>query len=235
MNEGLAEYTGVKLSSETIEELAVRADLAIREARFTPTFARSFAYVSGPAYGALLDMSGKPWRSRIAIVGDLGRALASAHGISLPKSGKREAEAAAARYQGEEIVAVETRREEKRQRDIASAKQRFIEGPVLVLPLTSKVDYSYDPNNVFAIDGANTVYPTLRLVDEWGILDVKDGAWLMRYANGAFTRAHVDAPGSMTERPLKGKGWPLELKEGWRVVPGQRAGDLLVSKQGSLD
>src|SRR5215467_8248697 len=62
LNEGLAEYTGVKLSSADLEETVVRADLILRQARNNPTFARSFAYVSGPAYGALLDLSDKPWR-----------------------------------------------------------------------------------------------------------------------------------------------------------------------------
>ena len=51
LNEGLAEYTGVKLSSADVQETALRANLILRQARNNPTFARSFAYVSGPAYG----------------------------------------------------------------------------------------------------------------------------------------------------------------------------------------
>ena len=132
-------------------------------------------------------------------------------------------------------MALEIGREEKRLRDIASARQRFVDGPVLVLPLTPNVSYSYDPNNVFAIDAANTVYPTLRLVDEWGILEVTDGAWLLRDASGALTRAQVDAPSSVAVRPLRGKGWSLELNEGWRVIPGQRSGDFRVIKEGAVD
>jgi len=60
LNEGLAEYTGVRLSSADLQETVVRADLILRQARNNPTFARSFAYVSGPAYGALLDLAGGP-------------------------------------------------------------------------------------------------------------------------------------------------------------------------------
>jgi hypothetical protein len=230
LNEGLAEYTGIKLSSETIEELAVRADQAIRDSRSTPTFARSFAYVSGPAYGALLDMARTPWRRRIAAEGDLGRALAAAHRISFPQPDEKAVQASASRYQGDEVVAVEKRRDEKRQRDLAAARRRFIEGPVLALPVTSNVKYSFDPNNVVSIDAANTLYPTLRLVDEWGILEAADGAWVMRNESGAFTRAQLEAPTSLSARPLTGKGWTLELKEGWRVVPGERSGDFLVSQ-----
>jgi len=228
LNEGMAEYTGYRLSSSTMEEFAVRADLVVRDGRTNPTFARSFAYVSGPAYGALLDLSGKPWRERVAKTGDLGTLLATAYGIPQTKVDELAAQTAAARYEGEEVVAVETRREQQRQRDIAAARRRFIEGPVLVLPLTSNVNYSYDPNNVFAIDTANTVYPTLRLVDDWGILEVTDGAWLFRDSDGHFTRAQVDVPESASARPLKGKGWSLDLKDGWSLTPGERSGDLLV-------
>jgi hypothetical protein len=230
LNEGMAEYTGYRLSSSTMEEFAVRADQVIRDGRSNPTFARSFAYVSGPAYGALLDMSGKPWRNRVAKTVDLGTLLAAAYRIQLAKVDEHAAQIAMARYEGEEIIALETRRDEQRQRDIAAARRRFVEGPVLVLPLTSNVNYSYDPTNVFAIDTANTVYPTLRLVDEWGILEVSDGAWLFRDGNGHFTRAQVDAPESASARPLKGKGWSLELKDGWGLTPGERSGDLIVSK-----
>src|SRR4051794_35256182 len=56
LNEGLAEYTGVKLSSADLQEATLRADLILRQARNNPTFTRSFAYISGPAYGALLDL-----------------------------------------------------------------------------------------------------------------------------------------------------------------------------------
>src|SRR6185369_13484981 len=54
INEGLAEYTGVKLSSADLQETVMRADIILRQARNNPTFTRSFAYVSGPVYGALL-------------------------------------------------------------------------------------------------------------------------------------------------------------------------------------
>jgi len=231
LNEGLAEYTGMKLSSETTEELAVRANQAIRDSRNAATLGRSFAYVSGPAIGALLDLRGKPWRTRVAAVGDLGRMLTAAYVIPYPHPDARRAEAAGSRYGAEEVIGFENRREEKRLRDVASAKRRFLEGPVLVLPLSPNVSYSYDPNNVFAIDATNTVYPILRLVDEWGILEVGDGAWLMRDSKGAFTRAQVEAPALLSARPLKGKGWSLELKEGWSVVAGERAGDFRVGKE----
>jgi len=228
LNEGLAEYTGMKLTSEDEQELTFRADRALREGASNLSFARSFAYTSGPAYGALLDLSGRQWRKQIASVGDLGKLLGSSYSLENPKPSREAALAAASRYEGQEVVSLETRRAEEREKRIAGARQKFIEGPALILPLTKDVNYSFDPNNVMGIDSLNTVYPTMRLVDAWGILEVTDGAWLIRGANGLLVRAQVPAPQSASAAPLKGDGWTLTLNEGWRIVAAERRGDFKV-------
>ncbi|HEV8268693.1 MAG TPA: hypothetical protein VGR00_10680, partial [Thermoanaerobaculia bacterium] len=225
MNEGLAEYTGVKLSSASQEELVLRADLILRQARSSSTFARSFAYVSGPAYGALLDLSGKPWRRRLATAGDFGQLLEEC--FAIPKAAG-DAGSVLRRYEGEEIVQAETKQEEKRRRAIADARKTFVDGPVLVFPLSPNVGYSYDPNAVLGIDASTVVYTPARIVDDWGVLEAEGGAWLIRDESGHFVSAHVPSPEKPSERPLKGRGWSLELKEGWTVGPGPRTSDLTV-------
>src|SRR6185436_457719 len=107
LNEGLAEYTGVRLSSADLSETLLRANLILRQARNNPTFARSFAYISGPAYGALLDLSSKPWRVDLTPSSDLGALLQQQYGIKLNIS-EASARAAMLRYEGEEIVTIET-------------------------------------------------------------------------------------------------------------------------------
>jgi len=230
LNEGLAEYTGVKLSSADLEETRLRANLILRQARNNPTFARSFAYISGPAYGALLDLSARPWRASMKHTADLGALLQQRYGATVLVS-EPAARAAMSRYEGEEIVSVETEQERKRNEQIAEARKKFIEGPVLLLSLTSEVSYSYDPNNVIGIDANNTVYPTLRVVDAWGVLSVSNGAWIERDATGRVVSARVPAPTDLTVRPLKGDGWSLELTNGWEVVRGERSGDLKIRKR----
>ena len=229
MNEGLAEYTGVKLSSADLQETVVRADLILRQARNNQTFARSFAYVSGPAYGALLDLSGKPWRTGMSPSSDLGVLLQQRYAIRTRVS-EAAAHSAASRYEGEEIITIETQQEQKRKQQIAEAKKKFFDGPVLILPLSADVHYSFDPNNVVGIDASNTVYPTLRLVDAWGVLTVNDGALLERDLSGHVVSARVAAPTDLSTRPLKGEGWSLELANGWEVVSSDRSGDMKVRK-----
>src|SRR5258708_7760739 len=64
MHEGMAEYTGMKLSTSSPEEFAVVAASALRSAPArTQSYARSFAYTSGPAYGGLLDAGNPLWRN----------------------------------------------------------------------------------------------------------------------------------------------------------------------------
>src|ERR1044071_6262217 len=135
LNEGLAEYTGVKLSSADLQETVLRADLILRQARNNPTFAPSFAYISGPAYGALLDLSGKPWRVDLNSSSDLGELLQQRYGIKVQVS-EASAHAAVSHYDGDEIVTIETQQEERRKQQIAEARKKFLDGPVLILPLS---------------------------------------------------------------------------------------------------
>jgi hypothetical protein len=230
LNEGLAEYTGVKLSSADLGETLVRANLILRQARNNPTFARSFAYISGPAYGALLDLSGRPWRGGMKQAPDLGALLQQRYAITVRVS-EAAARAALARYDGEEIVTIETEQDRRRNQQIADARKKFIDAPVLLLSLTADASYSYDPNNVMGIDASNTIYPTLRLVDAWGVLTVSNGAWVERDGTGRVVSARVPAPPDLSARPLKGDGWSLEIAIGWEVVPGDRAGDVKLRKK----
>jgi hypothetical protein len=230
LNEGLAEYTGVKLSSADLGETALRANLIIRQAANRPTFARSFAYVSGPAYGALLDLSGRPWRAGLKPSADFGVLLQQRYGIAV-RASEAAARVAVSRYEGEEIITIETQQDQRRKQQIAEARKKFLDGPVLILYLSSDVRYSYDPNNVIGIDATSTVYPTMRLVDTWGVLTVTNGVWLERAPTGHVLLARVPAPSDLSVRPLKGEGWTLELASGWELTQGERPGDLKLKQK----
>src|SRR2546429_7443285 len=72
MNVGMAEYTGFKLSTSSPEEYAV-AVAAWRRAgpERTPRYGRSLYKNSGPAYGGLLDLANKKWRTRLTAANKL--------------------------------------------------------------------------------------------------------------------------------------------------------------------
>lgn len=119
MNEGLAEYTGVEFRgterAETIQYLIARA----KSAETQQSFMRSFAYVSGPIEGVLLDLAGSDWRKALMAQDDLGALLAKTYGISAPQSLKDEAQQRSKQYGEDELRTAETARERESEKILA--------------------------------------------------------------------------------------------------------------------
>src|SRR5438128_1315811 len=111
--EGLAEYTGTAFAEPSLRKRIPHLLGALREAEKKPSFVRSFAYASGPAWGAILEMRHRPPTDDPSV---LWRA---------PHSEK---------YGGAELLAAERAREEKKQAMLREFRARFVDGPVLVLP-----------------------------------------------------------------------------------------------------
>lgn len=234
MNEGMAEYTGFKLSASSLEEYAVLVSAWLRGAPTrTPSYGRSFAYTSGPAYGGLLDLASKNWRTGLTPATNLGELLAHAYGAQVPAASalnKTEALRRAERYDGGEVVAIETEKEVKHQARLAAARKAFVDGPVLVLPVGSEFNYTFDPNAVLALDDKLTLYEgEIQVTDAWGLLKPTEGALFVR-ENGRIVRVQVPAPTDPAKSPVTGKGWTLELNPQWQAVPEGRPGDFTVRK-----
>jgi hypothetical protein len=242
MNEGMAEYTGFKLSTSSPEEYAVQVSSWLRSAPTrTPSYGRSFAYTSGPAYGGLLDAAllGCPDCLNTGLRGtqltpatDLGQLLARAYSVQVPPPDKAEALRRAERYDGSEVIAIESENEAKHQARIAQARKLFVDGPTVVLPVGQNFNYIFDPNMVLALDDKLTLYQyegEIRVTDDWGMLKTSIGVVLAR-ENGRLVRAQVPAPADANKTPLAGKGWTIELKPHWQLVPEGRAGDFAARK-----
>ena len=224
LNEGLAEYTGVKIGNPTVEEQTKAAlrDLAIHTS--DSTFVRSFAYATGPAYGLLLDIYAPDWRKLIMNGDRMDVLLQKALSFNLPANLQTAATERAQHYDGKILRASETEREAERQRIIASYRAKFIDGTVLILPLRH-MNVQFDPRNLQPLGDVGTVYPSMRITDDWGILEAKNGA-LMK---SDWSAVIVSAPVTITEQSIKGDGWTLELKPDWKIVPGVREGNFILS------
>jgi hypothetical protein len=226
-NEGLAEYTGVRIAGATPIERAEMSEVDLRQAFRRATFVRSFAYMSGPAYGLLLDAVRPGWQRGAKGNFDLGELARQAYLLTSSKPTDADVMARARNYGRDEIIATEKRRDEKRQRELAEARKKFVDGPVLVVKPGEHFNYGFDPNNVVAVDENSTVYPSLNVSDDWGVLKADGGAMLVR-EKGMIIRLVLPAP---TAGATKGDGWDLELKPGWELVPGERKGDVTLSKK----
>lgn len=224
INEGLAEYTGVRIGLAGDEARRAYAVYALARFLEAPSFVRSFAYASGPAYGLLLDDADPDWRGRLDADADLGHLLAAATGIE-PAAATAAADVhrRAARHDADgSLRAAEVARERGRQARLVAWRASLVDGPVLLLPL-SRPGSQFNPQTLAALDELGTVYPDLRLTDGWGELLVEDGAALV---HADRKRASVALPDGGDGHV--GPGWRLQLAPGWVLVPGPRAGDLAV-------
>jgi len=230
LNEGVAEYTGVRVGLPTAPE---RTAYALRDLEFfvqAPTFVRSFAYATGPAWGLLLDQANPAWRDQLAAAmkngnpRGLDQMLQDA--LRLPEPAAAAVKAREADYDTT-LRPRELARDQAKQAHLADLKARLVDGPVLRLPLAGHhASYQFNPQTLEAFGSTGVVYPTMKLSADWGMLAVEQGALLDK----AMSVAAVAAAGASADH-LQGPGWHLSLNKGWIVAPGERAGDFLVKQE----
>jgi hypothetical protein len=226
MNEGLAEYTGIRLSGmQQADQVRYAIGKLVDGPSNVPTLTRQFAYWSGPAYGLLIDSKSNDWLRQLKPTSDLCAILQQRFAITPPDITDQELEQRAARYQASQLLAKEQKREKTRKERLAKAQAKFIDGPVLTLPLES-MQYSFDYRELLPLESHGTVYPTLQLTDVWGTITVKNGALM----SSDLKSLRVAAPSS-AEGPLTGDGWKLTLKPGWKLAPGERTGSYRLVKE----
>ena len=196
-----------------------------------PTFVRSFAYATGPAWGLLLDRADPAWRGKLAAAMKAGHPqglddmLQAA--LKLPEPSPASVKAREADYD-DTLRPRELARDRARQAHLSEFKARLVDGPVMRLPLAQlHANYQFNPQTLEALGSDGVVYPTMTLSAEWGTLKVEQGALLDK----AMSVAAVSAAGASDDH-LQGPGWRLVLNKGWVVAPGERPGDFVVKPQG---
>ncbi len=228
-NEGLAEYTGFALRGTGAEEARLAVARRIDGVEADPSFVRSFAYQTGPAYGLLLDAIEAPatpassWRASYRADGDLDTALRSAAKVVLPADVRAAAGERAAAYRGQELRASEEGRDRARRERLARLHAALVDGPTLTLPMEG-AQYGFDPNGVVPMPGVGTVYEPLDVSAPWGRLQSTSGVLVSADWKSLVVSAPAPGAGSV----LHGKDWTLTLAPGWKAMAGARAGDLLV-------
>jgi hypothetical protein len=223
MNEGLAEYTGVRLGNPQPTEAQAAALRDLNSQAKVPSLVRSFAYATGPAYGLLLDRYQPDWRTALQTGKTLPELLQSALKLTLPTDLEHATRQQALSYDGVALHATESERENTRQALLTLYRAKFIDGPTLTIPL-QKMSVQFDPRTLQPLDDLGTVYPEIRISDVWGILEASKGALVKGEWGSVVLTAPTDTSGS----PIKGDGWRLELKPGWKLVRAARKGDYLL-------
>lgn len=223
--EGTAAYTGVKLGTESAAAQVNYAVRKIERQSKVQTFARSFAYATGPAYGLLLDDYVSNWREMAIKRYGLAEVMSLRLHWKAPADSAQEVEIRSAAYDGKSLRASELAHEGARHAAFNKFRGFLVDGPVLRLP-NAHMRTQVDPENLFQYDGLGTVYPRLRVVADWGILQVSKAALI----DPEQRTVVVPAPFQARDFVISGDGWTLQLKGGWEVVLGQRIGDFQVKR-----
>lgn len=239
LNEGLAEYTGVHVSLPPTGRAGWAVEqIESREVQAAGSgLSRNFAYATGPAYGLLLDDVSLGWPLRADENIDLVTLVARAYeidaidGSAMARTAVDAARSRMEAYGGVRLERFERERAAERERVQEAYRARFVDGPVLILPVDEAFNYSFNPNQVFALDGVGQVLSTASVRAGWGSLEVS-GDVLMRRSGGNIVAVVVPAPANPETHPLTGDGWTLTLHDGWGIVPGERTGDFVVQEAG---
>jgi hypothetical protein len=213
--EGLAEYTGVKLGiekeSKKKEFIAKKVENAVNS---YPSFIRSFAYISGPLYGLLLDKTGTEWRKKINEKSDLGQLLAEILKINTNSDPRNKFNKTKHFYGFDKIEEFENRREERNIKTVNMYTDKFINNPVLILP-NKKMQFQFNPSELIALGNTGNVYPHLMVVADWGTLTAEEGAVIA----SDWMSVLVSTPFRTEGNVLLGTGWKIKLNEKWKVIP----------------
>jgi hypothetical protein len=198
LHEGLAAYTGTALSGSPLK-------IALDELRAGPTrpgLSRTFAYVSGPAWGLLLDALEPGWRRGLGTALDLPQLLA----LDAAERPDRD------RYDGTAIAAEENAAAAARQATLERLLAATDPAHALRLPL-AQMGMDFDPNRVTPAPDGSTIYEKMTLRDRWGSVHVDGQA--LRIASD-FSVAFVQWPLAAPDA--------LELAAGWTVQEGEGGG-----------
>ena len=209
-NEALAEYTGFALRGTADGESRLAFARRLDNVDRTQTFTRGFAYLTGPAYGLLIDAYTPGWTRNYKASDDLAATLAAASKIT-----PSDPNARAGAYDSAKLRAEEEQRDREQRERITKLRAQLVDGPVIELPMEN-AHYSFDPNTVIALGDLGNAYPTLSMSADWGTLDATNGARL----SSDFKIGYIAA----SDRDK------LKLAPEWKLLPGARPGDLRAAR-----
>jgi hypothetical protein len=223
LNEGMAEYTGLMVANRPRDSVIRHFVTDINFFLDNSSFVRSFPYYTIPIYGYLLSRTNKNWNREINNKTDLTIYFQSKFKY---QNLKEDINVIAEKYNYAQITAKEKVREDEINKKITYYKNLFTNAPCLKL-VFEKMNVSFNPSNIVPLDSLGTVYPTIRVTDKWGILDVTEGALMAPNWKYIIVSNLINT----TTQSITGKGWTLTLNENYKIVEQTDTGNYVVEKK----
>lgn len=214
IREGLAQYTGIVITANSRAEAVASTIENLTAAEGHETFLQQ-AYVTGTAYAVLLDDASKDWRRSVRSNSDLGQMLMAA----LRTRPTADTAEASERYGGMKIRSAEQVRAEQRRARMLELRNRFVDGPVLLVP--SGGGATFNAVGATPIPGAGTVFvKPYRTKSEWGALEATNGVLISDDG-----KRRLPGPFRIEGANISGEGWTVTVATGWTLRSGPRPGD----------
>lgn len=237
--EGMANYTGIKLS--TVENKYLEAIDEINGREAASTYTRPFPYATGPAYGLIFDYLDIQWRSDdMHTIYDFRKIYESHHGEALVVSDVA-IEQAKSRNNFAEISAEETARKKQHEENIVHYTRMLVSQPTLTAKLSAgneSYSMSYDMNGTLVLGNEGIVYSQIKGVDlsggnfgNFSTIAGKDrlgvGGILIR-EDGTFV---FPLPVKIDGQKIIGETYEIDLNDLWTVRKLNDQGDLEIVRR----
>ena len=164
--EGLPEYTGRRIAFPS--DKAYIRDFSYFDYLYeSDNLTRSFAYLSGPLYGMVLDQSGYPWKKEMKGDSDLGSIVMRIYGIELPEDLEDAVEKAKVKYGFDAIDEVEEYFQLKKEERDEEIRKMFAPGNVIVLE-SPKLSIQFPPNGMIQLEDGSMIIYDGEAYSDWG-------------------------------------------------------------------
>ncbi len=176
LHEGLAEYTGIKSQKNSGKKILIEN---LKNAESRKGLARSFAYISGPTYGLLLDDYDKEWAKNLKPGVDFIQQLPIA---PIPIMNNK--------YSSDDLLKQIKTEFDKNKEIKDKIINSLLPQNALELPLIN-MSMDFDPNQVIVDEKLGTIYQKITIRDSWGSIEVNNSALLI---SQDFSKIYVPWP-----------------------------------------
>ena len=216
LHEGMAEYTGMMLCGMDRSGKLKLLEQKVKSRDFGNTVVWTYAYISGPLYGFLLDEAGSGWTRTLHKETDLGDMLASAYHVRYDPADLAGLFVTGNIYGYDTIYSAETQRVAQSLARQETFKKRFQQGKTLFLP-NHNLRIQFNPARITPFDTIGAVYGSLTGQSAWGDIQVDSvGILLLQGWKGLV----IDVgPDWNPDHGLVFKGWSLTLNDQYDIVP----------------
>ncbi|HRH43741.1 MAG TPA: hypothetical protein PKY82_19070, partial [Pyrinomonadaceae bacterium] len=236
--EGLANYTGVRLSANPNKISHAIKEIDSRES--AKSLSRAFPYATGLAYGLIFDYLNIDWRSDLTHVYDFLSIYETKFLHKKLSKSKLYLAEVEARNNGKKIIDEESKREKENVKIESFYRKQFIENPTLQLTLEkgAEISLSYDMNSTFSLKGNGVVYTQIKggSANEKGFgnfstITGKEGLGVSGILiTSDLSKINFPKPIKIEDNKIIGETYEINLNKGWKVISIDKIGNLKIIK-----